>query len=171
MSMEPSRERRARPSRGNSSLFALAVAAGGVEVYQGLKGSFRQMVADDPVDATVAVVLGGSYLFYLAEKDHNPKVRTYVDALVFITTCLSVGYADVFARTGAGKAIASAIMTLGPALSGSFLDPPARTTPATEGGRPPAADGTTAAKLLATQEKLAVTLDEILSELRSRSQP
>jgi hypothetical protein len=168
--MESGRERRDRPTRKSDPLLALALAAGGVEVYQGLKGSFRQMVAEDPLDATVATVLGGSYLFYLAEKDDNPKVRTYVDALVFITTCLSVGYADVFARTSAGKAIASAIMTLGPALSSSFLDPPARAAPPTEEGRAKAADVTTTAKLLATQEKIAVTLDRLLVELRSRSQ-
>jgi hypothetical protein len=61
----------------------------------------------------------------LAERDENPKVTSYWDALVFVSTCLSVGYADVFARTPAGKAIAAAIMTFGPALSGAALDPSA----------------------------------------------
>jgi hypothetical protein len=168
--MEPSREGRDRPRRGTNPLVALALAAGGVEVYRGVKGSLRRMIADDPMDATVATVLGGSYLFYLAERDVNPKVRTYLDALVFITTCLSVGYADVFARTSAGKAIASTIMTLGPALSSSFLDPPARGAPPTGEGRPHAADMTAIAKLVASQEKVAVTLDRILTELRSRRQ-
>jgi hypothetical protein len=33
-------------------------------------------VSTDPFDATVATVLGGSFLFYLAEKGKNPKVET-----------------------------------------------------------------------------------------------
>jgi hypothetical protein len=38
----------------------------------------------------------------------------------------------VFARTDAGKAIASFLMTLGPALSGAALDPPAAEKAAAE---------------------------------------
>ena len=44
-------------------------------------------------------------LFYAAEKDVNPKVRTIWDASIYVTTCLSVGYADIFARTPVGKLI------------------------------------------------------------------
>src|SRR5271169_5312053 len=100
-------------------------SAGGALSYESLKEGLKSAINKDPFDATVATVLGGSFLFYVAEKGHNPKVETYWDALVFISTCLSVGYADVFARTPAGKAIASAIMTFGPAMSGALLDPPA----------------------------------------------
>jgi hypothetical protein len=60
----------------------------------------------------------------LAEKQKNPKVNSYYDALVFISTCMSVGYANVFAVTNAGKAIATAVMTFGPALSARALEPP-----------------------------------------------
>jgi hypothetical protein len=109
------------------------------------------MVANDPMDAVVVTVLGGSYLFYLAEKDVNPKVKTFWDALVFISTCLSVGYADIFAKTPAGQAIATAVMTIGPKLSGSFFD-----VPAVEQKPDP------------TMEKIATTLDAILAELRSK---
>jgi hypothetical protein len=66
---------------------------------------------------------------HFAEKDHNPKVRSYFDALVFLSTCMSVGYANVFARTPAGKAIASAVMTFGPAMSGAIFDAGGPETP------------------------------------------
>ena len=83
------------------------------------KRGLREALQRDPLDSLAAVVLGGSYLFYLAEKGRNPKVESFFDALTFITTCLSVGYDDVFARTDSGKAIASFVMTFGPAISGA----------------------------------------------------
>jgi hypothetical protein len=98
---------------------------GGDLSYATVKAGVREIVARDPMDTALVTVLGGSYLFYLAEKDVNPKVQSFWDALVFVTTCLSVGYADVFAKTPAGKAIASALMTIGPAVSGAIFDPPA----------------------------------------------
>ena len=112
-------------------------------------------------DATVVTVLGGSFLFYVAEKGHNPKVTSYWDALVFISTCLSVGYADIFARTPAGKAIASAVMTFGPAMSGAILEPPAR------GGESGKARSAALTELLQVQRAIAGKLDAILEELRA----
>lgn len=117
-----------------------------------IKTAIRDGVARDPLDALVATVLGGSFLFYLAEKDENPKVKTYWDALVYISTCLSVGYADIFARTSAGKAIASALMTVGPAMAAKALDPP----------NAPQDDGA----VLAVQQTIAAKLDAILIELK-----
>ena len=104
-----------------------SAAEQGVDVSpHGLHRLLRRATEDDPLATLGATVLGSAWLFYLAERGDNPKVTTYWDALVFISTCLSVGYADVFARTPAGKAIASAIMTFGPALSGAAMDAPAR---------------------------------------------
>ena len=96
--------------------------------YSALKDGLRAFAKNDPLDSLAAVVLGGAYLFYLAEKGKNPKVRTFYDALLFISTCLSVGYADVFAQTNAGKAIASFVMTFGPSLSARALDAPEKTS-------------------------------------------
>jgi hypothetical protein len=137
-------------------LALLGLAAASSPAWQGMKKSLREAVASDPMDATIITVLGGSYLFYIAEKGHNPKVNTYWDALVFISTCLSVGYADIFARTPAGKAIASAVMTFGPALSDAFFDPPSAEKREVD------------PKLLAIEEKIATTLDAILAELRGK---
>jgi hypothetical protein len=123
--------------------------------YGNIKREIQAAVAKDPFDATVVTVFGGAFLFYLAEKGNNPKVESYWDALVFVSTCLSVGYHDVFARTPGGKAIAAAVMTLGPALSGAIFD------------------GTAAEKARADEQALAVQqaivgkLGEILAELRS----
>ncbi len=124
--------------------------------YASLKKALREGVARDPLDALVVTVLGGSFLFYLAEKDSNPKVTTYWDALVYISTCLSVGYADIFARTQAGQAIATAIMTVGPAMAAKALEPPAAEAS-------PADDAS-----LAVQKAIVQKLDAILGELKKK---
>ncbi|HEX4514212.1 MAG TPA: ion channel [Polyangiaceae bacterium] len=126
----------------------------GLAQYETLKNSLREGVARDPLDALVVTVLGGSFLFFMAEKDENPKVRTYWDALVYISTCLSVGYADIFARTKAGQAIATAIMTVGPAMAAKALDAPASQTSAQD------------AQSLAVQKAIVDKLDAILVELK-----
>ena len=145
-------------SKDLGALVALALSSAqgnGMDISpQGLKSSLREAVAKDPMDALVVTVLGGSFLFYLAEKDENPKCQTFWDALVFISTCTSVGYADIFARTDAGKAIASAIMSIGPAMTGMALEAPA------------AEKAKEAEKALAVQQAMVDKLDAILVELR-----
>jgi voltage-gated potassium channel len=139
-------------------LAALAISGAAGSSYGSLKESLKEAIKSDPFDATVVTVLGGAFLFYVAEKGNNPKVETYWDALVFISTCMSVGYADIFARTPAGQAIASAVMTLGPAMSGAIFDPPASTEePRAEA--PP--------ELLRVQSVIVDKLDAILQELRA----
>jgi len=61
-------------------------------------------------------------LFYCAEHDENPGVKTYFDALHYVSTSLSVGYANLFPVTQAGKVIASVVQMVGPALSAKALD-------------------------------------------------
>jgi voltage-gated potassium channel len=63
-------------------------------------------------------------IFYLAESDVNPGVTNYWDALHYITTSLSVGYANIFPMTPLGKTVGSVVMMLGPALSARVLDAP-----------------------------------------------
>lgn len=99
---------------------------GGDLSYGSLKEAMREAVGRDPIDALLVTALGSAYLFWLAEKDQNPKCQSFWDALVFTTTALSVGYADIFARTEAGKAIAAFLMTFGPSLAAKAFDPPAR---------------------------------------------
>jgi len=82
-------------------------------------------------------VSAAAVLFFCAEEGHNPSVRTYVDAVHYISTSLSVGYANIFPVTQAGKAIGALVQMVGPALSAKALDSEERALPATGGGRRP----------------------------------
>lgn len=95
------------------------------------KDAYEQHLLDwfdeNPLDANFEFIGIASWAFYQAEKDVNPKIKTYVDALYYITTCLSVGYADIFAVTQTGRVIAALVMTVGPALTNKALDRPRNT--------------------------------------------
>lgn len=137
-------------------VMALALAGGESLRAQGigwneLKNGLREAAANDPLDALATTVLGGALLFWIAERDVNPDCRRYEDALVFASTCLSVGYAKVFAITPAGKAIAAALMAVGPALAAAALAPPKK------------ADD--------SSEQIVSKLDAILEELRRARAP
>lgn len=105
-----------------------------------------------PAEELAALVSWGAAAFYWAEADANPRVATYWDALHYITTSLSVGYANIFPVTPIGKVIGALVMTVGPALSARALDQAPRGGPE---------DGTDAGTAL-----LAAKLDAILAELR-----
>jgi len=105
-----------------------------------------------PMESTLGFLLSASAAFYLAERDVNPKVKTFVDALYYISTCLSVGYADIFAQTQAGRAVATLAMTIGPALTNEIFD------------RPHKAEDASAAN----QKLIVERLDAILEELRKQ---
>ncbi|MFT3766643.1 MAG: ion channel [Minicystis sp.] len=144
-----------------AALSALGQIARGLLGQQGgdlgwgtMKRGVREAMLRDPLDSLAATVLGGSYLFYLAEKGKNPKIVSFWDALTFITTCLSVGYDDVFAKTDSGKAIASFVMTFGPALSSHALDAPAAEQAAEQ------------AEALAVQKAILARLDAIHEALQ-----
>ncbi|MEZ4298204.1 MAG: ion channel [Polyangiaceae bacterium] len=126
-----------------------------VAVYQGAKRSVRELATRDPIDALVSVVGAGTVLFYMAEKGKNPKCRTVWDALEFITTCLNVGYDDMYATTPAGKAISSFVMTVGPSVAARAFDAPrAETERAAE-------------ETAATQRAIVERLDLILRALKA----
>lgn len=124
--------------------------------YTGLKQSFREEMTRDPIDATVKLVVGSSFLFYLAERGQNEKIKSIWDSLVFCSTCLSVGYANSFAVTPSGKAIATLLMTIGPSMAAALLEPP--------GGAKPEVDP----RVLQGQELIASKLEAILEELKRR---
>jgi hypothetical protein len=139
-------------------LLAVAAAAIRDPIAQSFKDDFRQAIAADPIDSVLLTVLVSSYLFFHAEKGENPKVVTFADALVFVSTSLSVGYSDIFPRTEKGKLIATALQMFGPAMTARVLEPPKEPEP------PPRADP----ELLATQRELLAKLDAIFEELRAR---
>jgi len=108
---------------------------------------------DNPCRNTLAVAAASSLVFFAAERGRNPKVNDIYDALVYCTTCLSVGYADIFAKTPIGKVLGSVLMTLGPALSNSALDGPG------------------AHRHDQTQEEMLATLKQILAKLQAPTDP
>jgi hypothetical protein len=108
----------------------------------------EQPVAPSNMESLCALVGGAAALFYWVEKDENPAVRTYWDALHYVATSLSVGYANIFPVTQVGKTIGAVIMMIGPAMSARALDAPV------EAASPP------------TDPALLGKLDEILAELR-----
>lgn len=116
-----------------------------------LHQQFRKAQAAEPANMTVKVVLLGAVAFYLAERGRNPKILSYYDALVYVSTNLSVGYSDILARTPLGKALGSLLMAYGPALAARTLDAPS------EHSNPSERLGDVAA--------LAEKLDLILAEL------
>ena len=75
-----------------------------------------------PMASTAAVVGASTVLFYALERGRNPKVNDIFDAMVYTSTCLSVGYGDIFAKTPLGKVLGSTLMTFGPALAARTLD-------------------------------------------------
>jgi len=76
----------------------------------------------NPLEATFEFLAVASLAFYAAEKDANPKIKTLLDAFYYISTCASVGYADIFAVTQAGRSIASLVMVIGPPLTSRALN-------------------------------------------------
>jgi hypothetical protein len=116
----------ARPLLVLATLAAATSPDLGQGALERLKNGVRDGVARDPMGSVLAALLGGAWLFYRAERGHNPKVTSYYDALVYVSTCFSVGYGDIFARTTQGKAIGTALMTYGPAMVNKIFDPPVR---------------------------------------------
>jgi hypothetical protein len=104
---------------------ALGLLASHGEEYASLKQDLRRWAKDDPIDALAAVVIGGGLAFYLAEHGRNPACATPWDGVLYMATCLSVGYDNLFPVTPTGHALASLVQTFGPALSGMAFDAPA----------------------------------------------
>ena len=101
------------------------LAAFGVKVPEKLPlGALAERVDATPCRNTAAVVGASALLFYALERGRNPKVKDIFDATVYTSTCLSVGYGDIFAKTPLGKLLGSALMTIGPALAAKTLDGP-----------------------------------------------
>jgi hypothetical protein len=83
-------------------------------------------VALNPMHATFEFLGVAAWAFYQAERGVNPRFQTYIDAFYYISTCASVGYADLFAVTQTGRAIAALVMALGPAITNKTLDRPVK---------------------------------------------
>jgi hypothetical protein len=153
-------------------LAAIAAATSpdmGKDALVRFKSGIREGYARDPMGSVLATVLGGAWLFYRAERGHNDKVKTFYDALVYVSTNLSVGYCDIFAKTTRGKAIGSVLMTYGPAMAAKIFDvPSAAAAPTTAGAASDPAKAATSepASPLASKDILD-RLDRILAVLEA----
>ncbi|HEY3242248.1 MAG TPA: potassium channel family protein [Phycisphaerae bacterium] len=125
-------------------------AASKLDALRAWEDRVTASVTRNPLESLSALLVGGSALFYAAEKGTNPKVKTFWDALYYITTCASVGYADVFASTQTGKAVAAVVFTFGPSLTAKVFDRPRNEPAALENALAP----------------VVARLDAILAELR-----
>ncbi len=88
----------------------------------GLEARMLDWVESNPLDASLEFLGVAALLFYQAEKGVNPRIQSYVDSFYYISTCASVGYADIFAVTQTGRVIAALVMIVGPALAARSLD-------------------------------------------------
>jgi hypothetical protein len=113
-----------------------------------------------PAEELTVLVTWAAGAFYWAEEGVNPRVTSYWDALQYVATSLSVGYATVFPVTAIGKAIGAVVMMIGPALSARALD-------GGSASRPGASDASDASDAGAEgTAMLGAKLDAILVELR-----
>ena len=144
---------------------ALGLLAAEGSEYASLKQDLRRWAKEDPIDALIATVLGGGIAFYLAERDSNPNCPTAWDGILYIATCLSVGYDNLFPTTPTGHALASLVQTFGPALSGMAFD-----APAAEARADADAARADAAEAAAVNRAILARLDDIV-KLLSEARP
>ena len=124
------------------------LAAFGVQIPKRVNiDEWAASLAEKPFQNTASLVAVTSVLFLLAERGHNPKVNSIYDAMIYCSTCLNVGYADIFARTPVGKLIGTFLMTIGPSMATKTTD-----------GRPDASDAQTQEQILATLRQIAEKL-------------
>ena len=114
--------------------------------------NFSAKLAERPAQNTLMILGAGALLFYIAERQENPKVDTIYDALEYCSSSLSVGYTNIYPQTPIGKMVATLLMTYGPALSGAMIDGPRKSRGDED----------------VMQQKILGTLEEILVELRRR---
>ena len=99
------------------------LAAFGIKIPDAMPlDAMAPKLASAPLRNSAALIAVSSAAFLAAERNHNPKVNDIYDAMVYCSTCLSVGYADIFPRTPVGKLIGTILMTAGPALAARALD-------------------------------------------------
>ena len=107
---------------GLSAADLRAQLAGLLARKDGVERQVLDWVEGNRLDAAFEFLAGAALAFYLAEKDANPQVKTYVDAFYYIATCASVGYANIFAATQTGRSVAALVMIVGPGLTSRALE-------------------------------------------------
>src|SRR4051812_2688156 len=75
-----------------------------------------EKLGEKPCQNTLTMLGVCAALFYLAERNSNPKVATIFDSLEYCSSSLSVGYTDIYPETALGKLVATTLMTFGPSM-------------------------------------------------------
>jgi hypothetical protein len=87
-----------------AALAAVAFLSGDEDLsYAGLKRRLRESAREEPMDTAITTVLTAAVLFFVAERDENPRVSTLADALEFTSTAMSVGYSNFFPEPGSSS--------------------------------------------------------------------
>lgn len=137
-----------------------------VEAYHRWKNRLLDLAVENPAEALFVVVTGAAWIFYQAEKDVNEEVRAYGDALHYISTCMSVGYARIYPLTQTGKLVATIVMTIGPSLTSWMLEGRLVRRTAERETSPEAREEAARARRRELEPVLA-RLDAILQELKA----
>jgi hypothetical protein len=75
----------ARPLLALAALAAATSPDFGKDGLERFKAGLRERYARDPMGSVLSTIAVAAYLFYRAEKGHNPKVTSYYDALVYVS--------------------------------------------------------------------------------------
>lgn len=141
---------------GLSVLLAIGSGRSGKQLLNEVPEKLRSLHARGPMPAALAAVASAAMAYYAAERSRNPKLSSLYDALLYASAKVSGGSAGGEPVTPAGKLIASALMTLGPALAAEALRAPAASAAKPVAGDPAALD------------QVVQKLELILQELRTR---
>jgi len=93
-----------------------------IAAYYTWRDRLHDYASRNPVETLFFLVTGSAMILYLAEREVNEGIDSYDDALYYISTCLSVGYANVFPTTQLGKLVAAMVMMVGPGLSAWLVE-------------------------------------------------
>lgn len=133
-----------------------AVPPSSAQLEEALERWAQNAFADEPFTKLIGMVGVGAWIFFKAEHGVNPKVNSYYDALIYVSTCASVGYGDIFAVTPLGKLVGTFVMTVGPAMANAAF----------VGGH--LAREQERKEAQATQLQILDTMQQILAELKKR---
>lgn len=112
-----------------------------------------------PIDTMVDVTLGGTVLYYLLERAHNPRVTTLADAFWAVTSCIAAAPgAAGGAVTSRGKVLLGLVMGVGPGLQSLVAAEGATCRTA-----PPPADALAAATL-ERLDRIAELLEQLVGQ-------
>ena len=123
--------------------------------FSGWEVRGKEALNRNPLQSLVGLVLAGSAVYWLAEREKNEKARSFWEALEYVSTCASVGYSNIFPPTPVGRIVAPLLFVLGPSLAAKALDHPSNGESPGGAAIPPG------------QQAILGRLDEILLELRS----